>query len=338
MIILGIETSCDETSAAVITDNLKVLSNQVYQQKVHGRFGGVVPEIASREHCLKIEVAVEAALTDAGVTKGEIGLVAATHSPGLIGALLVGLSFAKGFAFSQNIPFVGVNHLDAHIKANFLFHGEIEPPFVALVVSGGHTFLVYAALNGQYRLLGNTLDDAAGEALDKGGKMMGLSYPAGKEIEQLAASGDPAHTHFPRALPGKDNLNFSFSGLKTALRNLLSTMDAGTPVKHRADILAAFQEAVIDVLSQKSIMALKKMRCGKLLIAGGVACNKRLREKLLLLMPPSNELYFPPSEYCTDNGAMIGAAGLLKYGKRGPDSFDLTASAVFNIKEVNYGV
>jgi len=284
MFILGIETSCDETSAAIIDEDFKVLSNKVYIQKEHCKFGGVVPEIASREHCLKIEKVVELALSEANLTKEDLGLIAATNSPGLIGAILVGLSFAKGLAFLLKIPFVGVNHLDARIKANLLSHKDLKPPFVSLVVSGGHTFLTYSDMDGRYILLGNTLDDAAGEALDKGGKMMEIAYPAGNEIENIAKNGDPKFYRFPRALPEKDNLNFSFSGLKTALRNFLSTMDSKSKIKRKADILASFQEAVVDSLANKSVYALQKMRCKKLLIAGGVACNRRLKERLRLLM------------------------------------------------------
>jgi N6-L-threonylcarbamoyladenine synthase len=337
VIALGIETSCDETSVALVRDDLTVLSNKIYVQPEHGRFGGVVPEIASREHSLKIEAVTAAALAEAHIQKEEIGLIAATNAPGLIGALLVGLSFAKGLAFSLKVPFVAVNHMDAHVRANFLEHRDLAPPFVALLVSGGHTLLLHYD-GTRYELLGRTLDDAAGEALDKAGKMMGIEYPAGREIERISKSGNPAAFIFPRALPEKKNLNFSFSGLKTALRNTIKAMAPEEIKARKADILASYQEAVVDALSKKSALALRKTRCRKLLLAGGVACNGRLRDKLKLLLGRKNQLYFPSFEYCTDNGAMIAAAGLMKYKQHGADPLTTGASAVFNLTEVNYGL
>jgi N6-L-threonylcarbamoyladenine synthase len=337
MYILGIETSCDETSAAVVKDDLTVLSNIIHAQLEHGKFGGVVPEIASREHSLKIESVVSASLAKAGIRKEEIGLVAATNAPGLIGALLVGLSFAKGLAYSLKVPFVAVNHMDAHVKANYLSHPEIKPPFVALLVSGGHTLLLRCD-HGKFELLGRTIDDAAGEALDKAGKMMGIAYPAGREIEQISKNGSPGAYAFPRALPGKKNLDFSFSGLKTAIRNQLYKMTPEEIAARKADLLSSYQEAVVDVLCRKSLQALKAARCRMLLLAGGVACNGRLRERLKLLLGEKNQLYFPSFEYCTDNGAMIAAAGLMKYKQHGADPLSSGASAVFNLTEVNYGL
>jgi len=337
MFILGIETSCDETSASVIKDDLTVLSNIIHSQIEHSRFGGVVPEIASREHSLKIESVVSAALEKAGIRKEEIGLVAATNAPGLIGALLVGLSFAKGLAYSLNIPFVAVNHMDAHVKANFLSYPKLKPPFVVLLVSGGHTLLLHCREN-KYELLGRTIDDAAGEALDKAGKMMGIAYPAGREIERISKGGNPDAFPFPRALPEKANLNFSFSGLKTALRNQLYKMSKEEIETRKADLLASYQEAVVDALAKKSALALKKTRCRSLLLSGGVACNGRLRERLKLLLGEKNQLYFPSLEYCTDNGAMIAAAGLMKYKQHGADPLNVGASAVFNLTEVNDGL
>ncbi|OGJ89979.1 MAG: tRNA (adenosine(37)-N6)-threonylcarbamoyltransferase complex transferase subunit TsaD [Candidatus Raymondbacteria bacterium RIFOXYA2_FULL_49_16] len=338
MFVLGIETSCDETSAAVITGRFQVLSNTVHRQEGHARFGGVVPEIASREHIMKIEEVTGQAIDEARIQPADISLVAATSAPGLIGALLVGLSFAKGFAAARDLPFVGVNHMDAHIKANYLSHPDLSPPYVALVVSGGHTFLALCDEFGVYSLLGNTLDDAAGEALDKAGKVMGIPYPAGRAIEQCARAGDPAFHAFPRALPAKDNLNFSFSGLKTALKNYLRTLPAEEIESRKNDILASYQEAVVDALAQKCAAALRATGCRRLLIAGGVSCNGRLRDKLSLLLGHENELYFPAPEFCTDNGAMVAVAGLFKYTTRGADPLSLAASAVFNIAEVNYGL
>lgn len=337
MYILGIETSCDETSAAIIRDDFTVLSNRIYTQIEHSRFGGVVPEIASREHALRIEPVVAAALEQAKLSKEDIGLVAATHAPGLIGALLVGLSFGKGLAYSLNAPFVAVNHMDAHIKANLLSHPGLKPPYLALLVSGGHTLLLYCEKD-TYELMGRTIDDAAGEALDKAGKMLGIAYPAGREIERISKTGNPGAFDFPRALPERKNLNFSFSGLKTALRNTLYKMSPEEIEARKPDLLASYQEAVIDALCRKSVLAMKSKRCHTLLLSGGVACNTRLREKLKLLMGPGNQLYFPAFEYCTDNGAMIAAAGLLKYQKHGADPYHVGASAVFNLTEVNDGL
>ncbi|OGS37449.1 MAG: tRNA (adenosine(37)-N6)-threonylcarbamoyltransferase complex transferase subunit TsaD [Elusimicrobia bacterium RIFOXYB2_FULL_49_7] len=337
MYILGIETSCDETSAAILSEDFKVYANVIHSQTNHARFGGVVPEIASREHCVRIEEVVRTALTRASLSSSDIGLVCATSNPGLIGALLVGLSFARGFAWSHHIPFVSVNHLDGHIKANiFTDPKAVQPPYIALLVSGGHTFLVRCGEEGRYSLVGNTLDDAAGEALDKAGKLMGLPYPAGRRVEELASTGNPFFAAFPRALPGKDNLNFSFSGLKTALKNFLKTVEPAAMESRQTDILASFQEAVMDVLARKSLQAMRIFGDRKLLLAGGVACNGLLRKKLTLSLHGNQELYFPTPEYCTDNGAMIAAAGLLKYRRLGADTGVVQASAVFNITEVNY--
>ncbi len=337
MTILGIETSCDETSAAIINDDLKILSNRIYTQRDHEKYGGVVPEVAAREHAGKISAVVSAALYEASVSSDNIGLVAVTNSPGLMGALLVGLSFAKGFSFSRGIPFVAVNHMDAHIKANYLAHTDIESPFTSLVVSGGHTFLVSCDVNSNYKLLGNTLDDAAGEAIDKGGKLLGIGYPAGRELEALSKTGNREWFNFPRALPEKKNLNFSFSGLKTSLKNLLSTMSPEEIIDRKPDIAASYQEAIMDQLSKKAINAMKINGSRALLLAGGVACNGRLREKLHSGMRSNNKLYYPPLALCTDNAAMVAVAGLMKYKRLGADSLLKGASAVFSEMEVNYG-
>jgi N6-L-threonylcarbamoyladenine synthase len=337
MIVLGIETSCDETSAGVISDDFSVLSNRIYSQKDHERFGGVVPEIAAREHIKKIDAVVAAAIDEAGVKPEDIGLVAATNSPGLIGALLVGLSFAKGLSYRYKIPFVTVNHMDAHVKANHLAFPDLAPPYTILVVSGGHTFILHCDKKSHYELLGNTLDDAAGEAIDKGGKLLGIGYPAGRELERLSKEGNAAAFNFPRALPEKRNLNFSFSGLKTALKNQLKKMTPEQIQSSLADIAASYQEAIMDQLATKALNALKATGSNSLLLAGGVACNGRLREKIQNGMNKQNKLYFPPLALCTDNGAMIAAAGLLKYKRFGADSLNVGASAVFNLTEVNYG-
>jgi N6-L-threonylcarbamoyladenine synthase len=336
MIILGIETSCDETSAGLISDDFSVLSNRIYSQKDHEKFGGVVPEIAAREHIKKIDAVVSAAINEAGIKPEEVGLIAVTNSPGLIGALLVGLSFAKGFSYKYKIPFVTVNHMDAHVKANHLAFPDLVPPYTVLVVSGGHTFILFCDENNHYELLGNTLDDAAGEAIDKGGKLLGIGYPAGRELERLSKEGNGTAFNFPRALPEKRNLNFSFSGLKTALKNQLKKMTPEQIQCSLADIAASYQEAIMDQLATKALNGLKSTGSNNLLLAGGVACNGRLREKIQNGMNVRNKLYYPPLTLCTDNGAMIAAAGLIKYKRLGAGSLNVGASAVFNLTEVNY--
>lgn len=329
--ILGIESSCDETSAGIIDADFNLLSNVIHSQTTHSLYGGVVPEIASREHVVKIEAIVDLALEKAGLNINDISLIAATSSPGLIGAVLVGLSFAKGLAFATGIPFVGVNHMDGHVYANFIDHGKIEMPFLSLVVSGGHTFLMRTDSYTKREILGQTLDDAAGEAFDKIGKMLGLNYPAGREISELALKGDPDFVKFPRPLIHRKDYNFSFSGLKTAVLNYLKTKDQVFIKTHLCDIAASVEEAIVDVLSKKTARCLKDIGMSRILLAGGVACNNKLREKTELSINSRNKLYFPSPILCTDNGAMIAAAGEIKYSVSGADTFDLNAEAVFKI-------
>jgi N6-L-threonylcarbamoyladenine synthase len=315
--ILGIDTSCDDTSAAVLSGDGRVLSNVVHSQvRLHHRYGGVVPELASREHVRNILPVVSEALRSAGVEPADLEAIAVTIGPGLIGSLLVGLHYARGLAYATGIPVVGVNHLEGHILSILLEEDTPPFPFVALTVSGGHTSLYHVQAPGCYRLLGRTLDDAAGEAFDKVAKLLGLGYPGGPVIERIARDGDPSKAAFPRAMMGADSLDFSFSGIKTAVALYVERWKNDpqeTPGVRVEDIAASFQEAVIDVLSAKLFSAAELTGASAVVAAGGVACNKALRERL-------NEegarkglrVMWPRPEYCTDNGAMIAKAGRLR--------------------------
>jgi len=306
MNVLGIETSCDETSVAVVADGRRVLSNVVASQMLeHARYGGVVPEVASRRHVEQINIVLQKALDDAGVTLGDIHAVAVTNRPGLVGALLVGVSAAKALAMVLRVPIVGVHHIEAHLYANFLSGEEATFPAVALVVSGGHTDLFHLRGHGDYALLGRTRDDAAGEAFDKSARLMGLSYPGGPAIEAAARNGDPKAVAFPRAwLPGTHE--FSFSGLKTSVRRATQAENAPGV----ADLAASFQEAVVDVLVGKTVAAAKTAGVPRVFLAGGVAANGRLRVKMQAACDKVGlRLFYPPPVLCTDNGAMIAATG-----------------------------
>ncbi len=306
-LILALETSCDETSAAVVADGRIVLSNIISSQiPVHQKFGGVVPEIASRKHIENVIPVVDQALRDAGVTLDDIDAIGVTHGPGLVGALLVGVSVAKALSFATDIPLVGVNHLEGHIFANFLSHVELEPPFMALVVSGGHTSLVHVKGYNEFELLGQTRDDAAGEAFDKIARVMKLPYPGGPYIDRLAETGNPEAIAFPRALSGRDNYEFSFSGLKSAVLNYLnSALQRGEEVNY-PDVAASFQAAVVDVLVSKALQAANKCGVKKIVLAGGVAANSGLKRKLQNECTRADiSLYYPELVLCTDNAAMI---------------------------------
>ncbi|WP_052465396.1 tRNA (adenosine(37)-N6)-threonylcarbamoyltransferase complex transferase subunit TsaD [Thermotoga profunda] len=305
-LVLAIETSCDETSVAVVEDK-KVLSNIVLSQiEIHGKFGGVVPEIAARQHLKNLPVIYKEAVYQSNINLSEIDAIAVTIGPGLIGALLVGLSFAKGVSVSLNKPLIGVNHLLGHVCAAHLAFDHLTLPYVALLVSGGHTeLLVFENSTTKPKVLGRTLDDAAGEAFDKVARLLNIGYPGGPAIEKISKDGDPHKYNFPRAMIEKENLDFSFSGLKTSVLYLLQ--------KERdfcvADVAASFQEAVIDVLVEKAASALQMTGLKKLVVSGGVASNTRLREKLSQTAKKMDfELYIPPKSLCTDNAAMIAQA------------------------------
>jgi tRNA N6-adenosine threonylcarbamoyltransferase len=316
--ILGIETSCDETAAAVVDDGRVVRSSVVSSQvDLHARFGGVVPEIASRAHVELINEVVEEALVESGTDLRSLDAVAACHGPGLAGALLVGVSAAKALALTADLPYVGVNHLEAHLYAAWLQEPALEPPIVVLLVSGGHTLLVVMEDHGRYRVAGQTVDDAAGEAFDKVARFLGLGYPGGPVIDRLAMDGDPNAVRFPRAMPGEPD--FSFAGLKTAVVNHVRR-SPGTPV---ADVAASFQEAVVDQLADKLFAAVAVSGVRTVALGGGVAANSRLRQRVSEEADARElRVFLPPLELCTDNGAMIAAAGWWQLGAAGATPLD----------------
>jgi N6-L-threonylcarbamoyladenine synthase len=328
MLILGVETSCDDTAAAVLRDGRTVLANVVSSQdQVHGPYGGVVPELASRQHIENILPMVDGALQQAGVGLRDLHGMAVTCGPGLVGSLLVGLSMIKGIAFRWHIPYVGVNHLEAHLLAIQLEH-ELSFPYIALLASGGHTLLYCVKDFGQYVYLGGTRDDAAGEAFDKVAKMMRLCYPGGRIIDNLAKSGNPRAIHFPRARVKRGSYEFSFSGIKTSVWHYLKSQSESQWENHVPDIAASFQEAVVDMLVKPTIQAAISCRVDRIVLAGGVAANSRLRSKMAEQADADGlKVYFPSPKFCTDNGAMIALAGYhaLKRGRR--DDFRLNADA-----------
>jgi len=312
MIVLGIETSCDETSVALVRDGRRVLSNVIYSQSLHQHYGGVVPELAGREHIRRIIPTLNEALSEAGVALNDIDGYAATSGPGLVGALLVGLSLAKSLAYCREKPFIAVNHLEGHIVANLLAHPDLDEVFLTLLVSGGHTMLIDVEGIGNYRVLGKTLDDAAGEAFDKVAKLLQLGYPGGPALDRLARGGDPAYIRFPRAMADDERLDFSYSGLKTAVALYVQQTSAADVEKHRADIAASFQEAAVDALCDKSVRALRRTDRKTLALSGGVAANSRLRSKLQTACDLIGvRLVYPPPHLCTDNAAMIAEAGCI---------------------------
>ena len=314
--ILAIETSCDETSVAIIAEGRHILSNIISSQiKVHQEYGGVVPEIASRKHLESIVPVVKQAFQQADCSFSDIDGVAVTYGPGLVGALLVGLSFGKAASYALGVPLIGVNHLVGHLYAGFLEAPDVEFPLIGLVVSGGHTSIIYIPRHGQFHVLGQTRDDAAGEVLDKVARAMGLGYPGGPKIEVPALSGDPNRYEFPRAWLEKDSLDFSYSGLKSSLLNFIHNAEQRNETISINDIAASFQEAVIEVLVEKTAAAALKMKVNTVLLAGGVAANERLRLRLHdRLEEYGIRMVVPPSELCTDNGAMIGCAAYYKMG------------------------
>jgi N6-L-threonylcarbamoyladenine synthase len=328
MLVLGIDTSCDETAAAVLSDGRTILSSIVASQAIHSQFGGVVPEYASRAHMQLIVPVVTQALEGAGIEHGQIDAIAVTNRPGLVGCLLVGVSFAKALAYSLDIPIVGVDHMEGHVFASRLAQPDLRLPAVCLIASGGHTELVRVDAWGEYETLGRTRDDAAGEAFDKVGKMLGMTYPAGPEVERGAQGGDPTAFAFPRAMMRRGNLDFSFSGLKTAVRYKLADMGAVPRDDELKDFLASFQAAVVDALVIKTMWAAAESGVPTVVIGGGVAANGALRERLTEEAARLGVgVVLPPRELCTDNGAVIAAVGdaLLTRGQR--DGLALSVSA-----------
>lgn len=308
---LGIESSCDETSVAILRGGREILANIISTQiPIHQKFGGVVPEIASRKHIVNIMPVLDEALKTAGVSLNDIDRIAVAHGPGLVGALLVGVSAAKTLAFALDKPLVGVNHLEGHIFANFLSTPELEPPFMALVVSGGHTSLVHVKDYNHFSLMGQTRDDAAGEAFDKVARVMGLPYPGGPQIDKLAKEGNPDAIEFPMALNEKGNYEFSFSGLKSAVLNYLNSMKLKNIEINKADVAASFQKSVVNILVHKAVEAAKKTGMKKLVLAGGVAANSSLEGHLQKACQENGlEFYYPSRILCTDNAAMIACRG-----------------------------
>lgn len=327
VLILAIETSCDETAASVVNNGREVLSNVIYTQiALHTGFGGVVPEIASRKHIEKINQVIEQALEDAKVTLRDISAIAVTYGPGLVGALLVGVAEAKAISFATGIPLVGVHHISGHISANYIEHKELEPPFVCLVASGGHSHLVVVKDYGQYEIIGRTRDDAAGEAFDKVARAIGLGYPGGPKIDSLSKEGNPDAIPFPRAKVAENEYDFSFSGLKSAVLNYLNSCRMKGEEVIRADVAASFQKAVIDVLVEHSLHAVKAFGYDKFAIAGGVASNSSLRTAFERECAEQGITFFHPSPvFCTDNAAMIGVAGYYEYVKGVRHGYDLNA-------------
>ena len=310
MLLLALESSCDETAAAVVRDGRQILSNLISSQvDLHAVYGGVVPELASRRHLEVINPLVEEALRVAGIEQEDLEGVVVTRGPGLVGALLVGVSFAKAYAYALKIPLLGVHHIEGHILAIQL-EKEVEYPFLAVAVSGGHTHLYRVDGIGRYRLLGRTVDDAAGEAFDKVAKMLGLGYPGGPIIDQLAAAGDTGGIVFPRPMLKRDNLNFSFSGMKTSVLNYLHRLDGSPDNMVISQVCCAFQTAVVDVITQKALRAATAEGLNRIVVAGGVACNSGLRKAFATLAEADGKrVFFPSPILCADNGAMLAVAG-----------------------------
>lgn len=332
---MAFESSCDETAVAVVADGREVLSNVISSQiDIFKDYGGVVPEIAARHHLENINMVMEQALAEAGAALEDIDLIGVTHGPGLVGALLIGIATAKAVAYAADIPIIGVHHIMGHVSANFIEHKELEPPFAALIVSGGHTNIAKMDSYTRCEVLGTTRDDAAGEAYDKVARVLGLGYPGGPKIDRLAKEGDPEAVHFKRIMLEKDSYDFSFSGLKTAVLNYVNTQKQAGREINKADVAAGFQQAVIDVIVEKAVTATKNMKYEKLALAGGVASNSALRAALEEACLRENiQLYVPSPLLCTDNAAMIGCAAYYKYmetekeGAAGQDGLTMDAYA-----------
>lgn len=330
--ILAIESSCDETAAAVVKNGREVLSNVIYSQiALHTVYGGVVPEIASRKHIEKINPVISEALEQAEMKLEDIDAIAVTYGPGLVGSLLVGLSAAKAIAYAAHKPLIGVHHIEGHVSANYISHPDLEPPFLSLIVSGGHSHIVIVKDYGEYEIIGRTHDDAAGEAFDKVARAIGLGYTGGPKIDKLAREGNPHAIAFPRAHIEDCPYDYSFSGVKSAVLNYLNQCEMKGEEVNKADVAASFQEAVVDALCGKAVAAANALGYDKIALAGGVACNSALRYKMEELCDSAKiKLYYPEPILCTDNAAMIGAAAYYEYMKGIRHGLDL--NAVPNLK------
>ena len=343
-LVLGLETSCDETSAAIIAGDHRILGHVILSQDIHEVYGGVVPELAARAHLQKVDDVVEEALTQAGVEMKDVDVFGVTAGPGLIGALLVGVCWVKAVAYGLDKPWIGVHHMEAHLFAPSLEHPDAEPPFVALLVSGGHTLLLHVTAWGEYRLLGQTRDDAAGEAFDKVAKLLGLPYPGGPAVEQLAASGDDARHRLPRPMLRRNNqpdhpdfYDFSFSGLKTAVVELVRVLEAeGRLDEERAHVAAAFQRAAVDVLAAKTMRAVEQTGCARVVLGGGVSANQILRDEIARRLAgahpaadgtPEGALFFSSPRLAMDNGAMVARAARFRFDRGDLSPLDASASA-----------
>ena len=332
VLILAIESSCDETAASVVKNGRTVLSNVISSQiATHTVYGGVVPEIASREHIKAINYVIERALTEANVTLEDITAIGVTYGPGLVGALLVGVAEAKAIAYAAHKPLIGVHHIEGHVSANFIENPDLEPPFVCLIVSGGHTHLVIVKDYGEFEIIGRTRDDAAGEAFDKVARAVGLGYPGGPKVDKAAKEGNPHAMEFPRAKVGGSQYDFSFSGMKSAVLNYINQAEMKGETICVPDLCASFQNAVVDVLVSRAVAATKEFGYKKLAIAGGVASNSALRAGMKAACEKAGiEFYYPSPIFCTDNAAMIGAAAYYEYKKGARAGWDL--NAVPNLK------
>ena len=332
VVILGIESSCDETAAAVVVNGRDVRSNVIYSQvPLHTLYGGVVPEIASRKHIEKINQVIRKALLDAGMTWEDITAIAVTYGPGLVGPLLVGVGAAKAISYAKNIPLVGVHHIEGHISANYIENKDLEPPFMCLVASGGHSHIVKCTDYGKYEIIGRTRDDAAGEAFDKVARAIGLGYPGGPKVDKLAKEGNPDAIEFPKSHFADAPYDFSFSGIKSAVLNYLNSCDMKGIEVNKADVAASFQKAVIEVLTENAVKAAKDFDCERLALAGGVAANSSLREHMRSEAEKAGLKFYNPSLiFCTDNAAMIGVAGYYDYMRGIRDDYSL--NAVPNLK------
>ena len=332
--VLAIESSCDETAAAVIRNGREIMSNIVATQiEIHKKFGGVVPEVASRNHVVDINPVIESALSEAGMSLEDIDVIAATYGPGLVGALLVGLSTAKALAYATAKPFVGVNHIQGHIAANYLAFPELEPPFISLIVSGGHTHIVEVKDYNEIGIIGKTRDDAAGEAYDKVARAIGLGYPGGPLVDELAKQGE-ANIEFPKAMYKEENYDFSFSGIKSAVLNYINSKKMKNEDYSRADIAASFQHSVVDILVHKTVKAVKDRGYGCVVLSGGVSANSALRKVMEERCDQEGlRLYYPPLGLCTDNAAMIGSCAYYRYIEGHTSDMHLNAKPNLKIGE-----